>query len=108
MTGKRNPAGGGFADRANHALADEVLERLGQIEAVAAGAPMTAAQVARARRELVRLVAAWRRLLEQHRADELGLCTRCRRWAGLRRAAWPCRFWIAAHQRLIDRAARLP
>jgi hypothetical protein len=97
-----------FAGKISATFADEVLERLDVIGAVAAGAPLPHGDVIRSRQELARLVAAWRRLLQEHQPDGHDRCTRCRTRGGLWRAGWPCRVWIAAHNRLItDPAARL-
>jgi hypothetical protein len=78
----------------------EVLERLHQLDLVAAGERRSAAEVARIRRELREMVAIWRTLLERHRADADGYCPRCRTgWR--RRQRWPCGVWIAAQNSLI-------
>ena len=58
-------------------LAMEVLERLHQLDLVAAGERRSAAEVERIRREMRKMVAVWRALLEGHRADDDGYCPRC-------------------------------
>lgn len=94
-------AGGGERSvRVSEVLAAEVLERLYQLDLLAAGKRHSAADVERIRRSLRELVDAWRRLLEHHTAAGDGRCLRCRRWWG-RRRGWPCRVWMAAHTALV-------
>lgn len=50
--------------------------------------------------EMVRLIVAWRALLEEHEPDEDGRCPRCSGWRG-RRHAYRCSVWIAAHRHLV-------
>lgn len=89
-------------------LAVEVLERLACLEWVSAEQPRSLAEVARIRARLTEALAAWRRLLEKHRADEHNRCPQCRTWCGLRRAKAPCRIWITAHNHLIAGPAARP
>jgi len=88
-------------------LAMEVLERLHQLDLVAAGERRSAAEVARIRREMRKMIAVWRSLLEGHRADDEGRCPRCRTgWR--RRQRWPCGVWIAAQKSLIRHRTSWP
>ncbi len=93
--------------RVSELLAMEVLERLHQLDLVAAGERRSAVEVERIRREMRRMIAVWRSLLEGHRADSDGRCPRCRTgWR--RRQRWPCGVWIAAQKSLIRHRAGWP
>ncbi|MGH4020292.1 MAG: hypothetical protein ACRDT0_13865 [Pseudonocardiaceae bacterium] len=89
-----------FAGGASEVLAGAVLERLQQLDLIAAGEPRSEAEVAQIRAGMRRAIDMWRSLLERHRADDAGRCPHCRIWCG-RRRRWPCRVWIAAHTCLI-------
>jgi hypothetical protein len=96
-----------LAGRVSEVLAAEVRERLARLDRIAAGEPRSQADMARIRAGMREALGAWRRLLEQHRADERDRCPKCRSWCGLRRAKAPCRVWLTAHNHLItDLAAR--
>ncbi|MGH4018840.1 MAG: hypothetical protein ACRDT0_06280, partial [Pseudonocardiaceae bacterium] len=97
---RRRPANGDLARGFSEILAAEVLERLAQLDLVAAGDPRSEADVERIRRNMRQAIDMWRRLLEQHRAGDDGRCPRCRSWWGLRRR-WPCPVWNAAHVSLM-------
>lgn len=101
-----------LAHRFSEVLATEVIERLARLDRIAAGEPRTPAEVARIRHGLAEAVAAWRRLLDRHRADDHDRCPKCRTWFGLRRVRWPCRVWLTAHEHLVtdpgERAATNP
>ncbi len=93
--------------RVSELLAMEVLERLHQLDLVAAGERRSAVEVERIRREMRRMVALWRSLLEGHHADSDGRCPRCRTgWR--RRQRWLCGVWIAAQKSLIRHRAGWP
>lgn len=94
-----------LASRHSEVLAAQVLDRLSRLDLISAGQPCAPAEVARIRARLGEAIAAWRRLLDTHRADEHDRCPHCRTWCGLRRAKAPCRVWIAAHNHLITNPA---
>ncbi|MGH4020004.1 MAG: hypothetical protein ACRDT0_12375 [Pseudonocardiaceae bacterium] len=96
----RRPATGDLARGFSEILAGEVLERLAQLDLVAAGERRSEAEVARIRGYMRQAIRMWRRLLEQHGADDDGRCPRCRSWWG-RRRRWPCPVWNVAHVSLM-------
>jgi hypothetical protein len=103
--GASHAAGGDLARGFSDVLAAEVVDRLAHLDRVGAEQPCSPAEVARIRARLSEAIASWRRLLDQHRADEHDRCPHCRTWFGLRRAKAPCRVWIAAHNHLITNPA---
>lgn len=92
---------GDLAKRFSEVLAMEVLDRLHQLDLIAAGEHRSAAEVALIRTEMRTTVATLRRLLERHHTDD-DRCPRCRTW-GWRRRRWPCPVWTEAHRRLMTR-----
>jgi len=83
-------------------IAGQVLVRLAELDEWAAGVRRRSKEdVAEVREELAWLVRGWRALLRAHSpAQGSGRCPRCEHpwW---RRAAWPCRVWRVAHERLV-------
>ncbi|MGH4018201.1 MAG: hypothetical protein ACRDT0_02935 [Pseudonocardiaceae bacterium] len=99
MSAERRPATGNLARGFSEILAAKVLERLAELDLIAAGERRSQADVERIRRDLRQAIRMWRSLLDQHRADDDPRCPRCRTWWGLRRR-WPCPIWHAAHTSL--------
>lgn len=98
----RRRGSGDMATRFSEVLAMEVLDRLHQLDLLAAGEHRSAAEVALIRTEMRTTVATLRRLLERHHTDDDDRCPRCRTW-GWRRRRWPCPVWTEAHRRLMTR-----
>ncbi|MGH3916680.1 MAG: hypothetical protein ACRDTC_25190 [Pseudonocardiaceae bacterium] len=101
-TAVRHRGSGELAKRFSEVLAMEVLDRLHQLDLLAAGERRSAADVALIRTEMRSMVATLRRLLERHHTDDDDRCPRCRTW-GWRRRRWPCPVWTEAHRRLLTR-----
>lgn len=87
------------------ALREATYGWLDRLEIVVAGAD-AASLAALAQTELVRMVAAWRALLAEHKPDQDGRCRRCSGWR--HRRACPCSVWVAAHRYLVMTEAPAP
>lgn len=98
----RRRSGGTPASRFSEVLAMEVLDRLHQLDLLAAGEHRSAAEVALIRSDMRTMVTTLRRLLERHHTEGDARCPRCRTW-GWRRRRWPCPVWTEAHRRLMTR-----
>lgn len=101
-TASRRRSGADLARRFSEVLAMQVLDRLHQLDLLAAGERRSAAEVARIRTEMRTTVATLRRLLERHHIDDDGRCPQCRTW-GWRRRRWPCPVWAEAQRHLMTR-----
>lgn len=79
----------GQLDRSLHDRLDELVRRSEW------GDDRTALELART--ELPKLVTALSALLDEHRPDERGRCTTCRRGRFSRKLPSPCRAYLTAH-----------